>query len=318
MTTALLKLSFVAALGVGALMGCDTTSKPPPAPALSVPTMPGSGGTGAGSTPAEATVPHVYRYDLVLTFGVPKTRILFSVAVSDTSPGSVSFAKNVVLRGSNRADVGASVKAKVTMEGSTPKLDLETEISAVDANGRVVRASPHGAAVTPLGTTTVVLDTEEAGKEVRVTATPSIVAVDAAKPRTAPPWQLDVIVAEGPETSPTKASPLLLTLVNDAPVVASKSDNVPLTTTDAGASPRQSVGTRVKASARPHGGGLELDFDLELSAIENGAAGARVRKIRAHGPLLVPLDAPIVAFVGEEDGARYEVKLKAKTAPAPP
>jgi len=314
--TALPTLWIVAVFAGGAVMGCDTASKPPPAPALAVPALPGS--TGPGPTPPDAMSPHVYRYELVLTFGggvAPKTRMLFSVGVSEASPGSASFAKNVGVRGSDRADVGARVKAKITMEGSTPKLDLETEIYAVDLNGKALRLSPHGAAVTPLGTATVVLDTEEMGEEVRVTATPSIVAIDAGKPRSAPPWQLDVVVAEGPETSPTKAVPLLLTLVNDAPVVASKSDNVPLI---AGGAPRQSVGTRVKASARPHGAGLELDFDFELSAIENGTTGASIRKIRTHGPLLAPLDTPVVAFVGEEDGARYEVKLKAKTAPAQP
>lgn len=177
--------------------------------------------------------------------------------------------------------------------------------------------SARGAASTPLGASTVVIDSDDGGRKVLITATPKASSVATAGEEgrapapVTPPWRLDVVVVEGPATSPTKISPLLLTLTNDAPVVTTRSEMVPLSS-EPGATPRQSVGARVKASARPRGAGLEIDFDLEASAAEPSTAGVGVRRITAHGPVLAAFDTPVVAFVGEEDGARYEVRLTAK------
>lgn len=319
MNTGFLGFSILMALGGAALTACETKAAPSaPTPALGVPAMPAS---VARAAPADAAGAHFLRYDLVLAVSGgagASTRSTFSVDVSDASPGSVTFAKNVVVSGSSRADVGSNVKARVTMEGATPRLELEAEISGVDASGKIYRMSPRGAASTPLETPTVVIDSDEGGSKLRVTATP--VATTAPSTRetnkpaapVTPPWTLDVVVVEGPTTSPTKISPLHLVLTNDAPVVVNKSESVPLSTAGSGASARQTVGSRVKASARPHGAGLEIDFDLEVSAVEPSTSGTRVRKIRAHGPVLATFDTPAIAFVGEDDGARYEVRVTAK------
>lgn len=184
-------------------------------------------------------------------------------------------------------------------------------------SGGAGAVSARGAASTPLGASTVVIDSDDGGRKVLITATPKASSVATAGEEgrapapVTPPWRLDVVVVEGPATSPTKISPLLLTLTNDAPVVTTRSEMVPLSS-EPGATPRQSVGARVKASARPRGAGLEIDFrprGERRRAIDRRRWGPKDHRARPRARGLRHTGG---CFVGEEDGARYEVRLTAK------
>jgi len=299
------RLGFVLLLSTAFLGGCGKSSASASSPPYS--------SADAGREP------RVFHYDLVLwdAEGSPTTRTSFSLDVSEAAPGSVSLAKNVGIGGGNRADVGTTVTGRLTIEGDTPRLEIDAIISSVDGAGRVVRVTAHGAAVTPLGVATVVIDTVQDGKAYHLSATPTARPALGAKETdfARAPHAVDVKVTQTAGGAPTKTAALTLAIAGDTPAVATTRETVPLTSVSGRvAVARQDVGTRVKATAHPRAGGLDVDFDLELSAVEAGGAIALVRKIHAHGPLLVPFDQETTAFVGEEDGHRYEVTLTPRSS----
>jgi hypothetical protein len=231
------------------------------------------------------------------------------VAASDGASGAVSLGKNVMIGGSNRSDVGAKITWQVTMRGDTPVLDAVALINDVDvATGAVHRVIMKGAAPTPVGTSTVVVETTQDGKPYRLSATPTpAAALGAASP--SGKHALDVAISHAGGGGPVSKTQLNVVLDGDAPGVAKQHETVPLVVRDGGvATPRQDVGSRVKVVGHPRANGLELDFDLELSAIE-GTSPFVVRKIIAHGPVFAPFDQSTTAFTAEEDGHRYEVTV---------
>ena len=267
----------------------------------------------ADAAPAADAAPHTFHYDLVLasTEGSATTTASFSLDVSDVAPGSVSFARNVSVGAASRADVGAKVKGRITMQAGAPRLEVEVAVASVDAAGKVQHTTTQGAAVTPVGAATVVFDASEGGKQLRLTATPTAAASLGTPAADGPndKFVLDVAISHTGPGVPQKTSSLTLELAGNAPAVASASENLSLSAGDAGATARQDVGTRVKATGHVRGPNLEVDFDLEMSAIEPASPVARVRKILSHAQVIAPFDKATTAFAGEEDGHRYEVIL---------
>jgi hypothetical protein len=267
--------------------------------------------------PAAAQV-RALHYDLVLSTVEGKTTktASFSLDLSDATPGSVAFAKNVSLAGGSRADVGAKVKGRLTMQGDAPRLDVDAEITALDSTGKIRKASTHGGSATPLGTGTVVLEQTDGGMQFRLTATPTAGAP--AEPKTAETasdtYVLDVAVAHTGPGAPATPTALTLKLAGDAPAMAKSGESVPLSVGDAGASARQDVGTRVKATGHARGASLDVDFDFESSATETATPAARIRKITSRSAIIAPFDKPTTAFTGEEDGHRYTVTITPRRA----
>lgn len=292
-----------------ATAACDRTPSPATSSTLVVPPL-------ASSARAEAPTRNTYRYDLQLavTGGGATTASSFSVSVSETSPGSVSFARNALGAGGARYDVGVSVKARLTMSGAEPRLAVEAVISSLDASGKPFRTTVEGAAATPIDKTSAIIDAMEGGRHVILSATPAApidlgpsTSTTTAGPT--PTHALDVVLVEGPAAKPSKLTPLVLQLEGDAPAIAKKSESVPLTVSDGGvATPRQDTGVRVKTSARPRSAGLELDFDFEASVVE---APTSIRKMMLRGPFAVPFDKKTTLLVAEEDNHRYEVVVTA-------
>jgi hypothetical protein len=255
---------------------------------------------------------------LARTEGATTTRASFSLDLSDATPGAVTIAKNVSVSPTSRADVGAHVKARLSMQGTTPRLDVDVDISSADPTGKLRHATLQGAAPTPAGAATVLLDAKDNGAQVLLTATPSatITLEGAADPSSAA-YDLDVVVAHTGPGAPAKPTALTLKLLGDAPAIARVGESVPLSVGDAGATARQDVGTRVKVTGHGRGTSLELDFDLETSAVEQSSPAMRSRKIISRGHLVAPFDRETVAFSGEDDGHRYVVKLTPRRAKAP-
>lgn len=297
----------LAVLLVAGSGACSTPSSPPAA-TLTVPPMPRAGST---AEPAGATA-HAFHYDLVLaiTDGATTTKTPFTLDVSDQAPGSASFAKNVVIGKSARADVGATVKGKITMQADVPRLDVDAAISFADTAGTVHRAAAQGGAPTPPSVATTLLETTQDGRQLRLTATPTASAALGAESDGPPDaWTADVTIAQTRGGASVKTSTLSLSPAGDAPAVAKTLESVPLSVSDGGVSPRQDIGSRVKATGRRHANGVALDFDLELSAVEAGGSAVRIRKIHARGPLMAPWDRPTKAFSAEDEGHRYEVTI---------
>jgi hypothetical protein len=267
----------------------------------------------ASPPPAAAAAGRTVHYDLVLTAveGKTTTRASFSLDLSDSTPGSVWLMKNVSFAGGNRADVGAKVKGRLTMQGDVPRLDVDAEISALDSTGKIRKASNHGSAATPLGTATVILEATDGGVQLRLTATPTAGAPLEPKTTEAATdsYVLDVAVAHTGPGAPATPTALTLKLAGDTPAIAKTGESVPLSAGDAGASARQDVGTRVKATGHARGASLEVDLDLESSALETATPAARIRKIISHAAIVAPFDKSTTAFTAEEDGHRYTVTL---------
>jgi hypothetical protein len=265
------------------------------------------------AAPIADTAPHAFHYDLVLasTEGSATTTTSFSLDVSDAKPASVSFMKNVSIGAANRADLGVSVKGGVTLQGSEPRLEMEVAAALVDAAGKVQRTTGRGAAVTPIGATTVIFEASEGGKQLRLSAKASAAAPQGTAAVDGPntTFVLDVALSHTGPGVPSKTSALTLKLVGDAPATASATENVALSAGDAGATARQDVGTRVKASGHSRGSNLAVDFDLEMSAIEAATPLVRIRKIVSRAQVVAPFDKATTVFSGEEDGHRYEVTV---------
>jgi hypothetical protein len=288
----------------------DPQASPTPVTATATATVPPIATTAA---PAAAAPGRAFHYDLELSTieGKTTTRASFSLDLSDTTPASMTFAKNVALGGGARSDVGARVKGRLTMEGDAPRLDVDVEISALDSTGKIRKASNHGASVTPLGTATVILDQADNGLQFRLTATPTAGAP--LEPKTtesaSDSYVLDVTVAHTGTGAPAAPTALQLKLSGDTPAIAKAGQSVPLTAGDAGATQRQDVGTRVKATGHARGASLEVDLDFEASAIEPATPATRIRKITSRALLIAPFDKPTTALTAEEDGHRYTVTI---------
>jgi hypothetical protein len=271
--------------------------------------------SSAAPAPApSAAAPHVFRYELVLVGPASAAAARkFSMVVSDAAPGSVSVGKNVMISGGNRSDVGVKIHWQVTMRGDTPVLDVDAQISDVDATGKVHRVAMKGGAATPTGTSTLVVEATQDGQHYQLNATPTAVAA-LGGPEPSGKHVVDVAFAHAGGGGPSK-SQLDLTLEGDAAAVAKHTETVPLVVgSDGGiAVPRLDVGTRAKAVGHPRTRGLDLDLDLELSAVEAGAPLA-IRKIITHGPVFAPFDEATMAFATEEGGHRYEVTVTAHRA----
>jgi hypothetical protein len=295
--------SFVVALLVA--LGCDKGTEP----ARTAPAASTSASLSAPSVPAARG--RVVHYDLALTIseGASKSESAFSLDVAEGRAATVSLAKNVVIAANARSDVGTKVKAHLTMEGVVPKLELEAQISGVDAAGKVFRATPKGAAVTPFGKATTDIDATDRGRKIELRATPGAGADLGPDAKAEGGAVLDIVASHAGAGEP-KTTPLTLTLAGDTPVVASKIETTPLKVVDGGvASPRQDTGTRVKAKGEARNGGMELDFDAELSDIEPSTPAARIRKITASGRAPVPYDKPTTLLTAEEDGQRYTITV---------
>jgi hypothetical protein len=243
--------------------------------------------------------------------GKTTTRASFSLDLSDATPGSVWLGKNVSFAGGNRADVGARVKGRLTMQGDVPRLDVDAEISALDSTGKIRKASNHGSAATPLGTATVILEATDGGIQFRLTATPTAGAPLEPKTTEAATdsYVLDVAVAHTGPGAPATPTALTLKLAGDTPAIAKTGESVPLSAGDAGASARQDVGTRVKATGHARGASLDVDLDLESSALETATPAARIRKIISRSAIIAPFDKPTTAFTAEDDGHHYTVTI---------
>jgi hypothetical protein len=277
----------------------------------------------SSAQPAVLTLPttgasaKVFHYDLAITG--PTETVKVTLDASDASTGSVSFGKNVMLGAGTRSDVGSTVKGKVTMQaaGDIPVLDLDATIGSVDpATNKVLKAALKGSAPTPLGQSTVVINTTQDGKTYKITATPSSLmgVVGSVEPPGAT-YVVDVGVTYLAGNAPSKKTSLSFNMTAETPAVAKQSENVPLQVVDGSvAVARQDTGTRVKAVAHPHTSGLELDFDLELSAAESAPLGVSIRKITSRGPVLAPFDKPTTAFSAEDNGNRYEVTITPRRA----
>jgi hypothetical protein len=279
-----------------AALGCNSPSEPAPA------------APSAPSAPAAITAKvHAFHYDVVVTTteGTAKSETKFSLDLADGKEGSASVAKNIIIGANARSDVGTKVKAKLTMEGEVPKLELDVAMSAVDAAGKVYRLTPKGAAATPLGKATTIIAADESGKHIELSATPSASTELGAEAKLAGAAAFDVTASAGAES---KA--LSLSLAGDAPVVANQRETKPLVVGDGGAvvTPRQDTGTRVKVSAfAPRADGIALDFDIEISAVEPATPAARIRKIMASGRAFVPYEKEAKLFTADEDGQRYSI-----------
>jgi hypothetical protein len=310
-----------------AFLGCkpetDTTKPSPsaavsssasPVASLTAPTAQPSPSSSSSPSSSGTAEPKVFHYDLVIAG--PET-IKVSLDASDAATGSVSFGKNVVLGSGNRSDVGSTIKGKVTMQGDIPVLDLDATIGSVDAAiNKVQKASLKGSAPTPLGQSTVVIDTTQDGKAYKITATPA--AATAAAIGTPSPggnFVVDVGVTYLTGSAPAKKTSLSFNMAAETPATAKQGESVPLVVADGGvAIPRQDTGTRVKAVAHPHTNGLALDFDLELSGTETATLGMSIRRITVRGPVLAAFDKPTTAFSADDNGHRYEVTVTPRRA----
>lgn len=324
------KLSFVVPglLFISACTPSETTPSTTTAPASSASTASAaSAASPASSAPAEAAA-HAFHYDFALTIteGTTTQKTSFTLDVSDRMPGWASVAKNTPIGpaavaiadggrpnfGIARADVGTSVKAKLTMEGDVPHLDLDANISSLDTKGAVHRSSNKVNANTPVGTSVTLFDKTEEGRKYVLTATATAAAsLGAPAPSGAGASQIDVVVTETGGGGAPKTTPLTLALMADTPATANSIQTIPLSVTDGGVSPRQDTGTRVKATAHPRASGLDLEFDLEMTSGEPGPAAMTIRKLTARGPVPATYEKPTKAFVAEDDGRRYEVTLTA-------
>ncbi len=298
---------------------CNTTpSSEAPTSGSASPAVPSSkvvpSGPAASALSSPTSAARAFHYDLVLhtTDGKTTARAAFSVDLSDTTLGSVSFAKNVSFVGGSRADVGTKVKCRLTMQGDVPQLDVEAETSVLDATGKIRKASSHGTTPTPVGTATVLLESSDGGMQFKLSATPTASAPLEPKATEAPgaAYVVDVSIAHTGDGAAAAPTTLTLNLSGDAPAIAKAGANVALVVGDAGvSSARQDVGSRMKATGHARGTSLDLDFDFESSAIESATPSARIRKMTAHGALVAPFDKPTTAFTGEEDGHRYTVTV---------
>jgi hypothetical protein len=296
------------AASILSIAGCDTKTSA---------TSPSSASATVSAIPsasAATATAQAFHYDLLLTVteGSTTTKTALSVDASESVPGEVSFGKNVVIGGGNaRSDVGTRIKAKVTMEGSVPRLAVEMSHSGLDPKGAVYKVSLNGAAATPLGNTTNVIDAGVEGRKVVLSATPSA-ALDlgAAAPSTS--LSLDVAIAQTGAT--TKNTALSLAVTGDTPALAKTGESVPLGVGPDGGigTPRQDTGSRVKTTARAHANGAVLEMDLEVSAAEGTSGPAVIRKLRMHGPVAVMFDKPTKIFTADDNGQRYEVTATAK------
>jgi hypothetical protein len=264
--------------------------------------------------PSSAASAHAFRYELVLsgTEGSTTTRSVFVLDVSEGAPASINFGKNVRMGSThNRSDVGTILKPRLTFDSGTPRLDVEANVSWIDAAGKGHRLKTEGGAQTPPGTSAAIFDTVQDGRQLRLTATAKPVALgggDGAEGSTPAKdgYVADVVLSHSDGITTAKESNLKLSLAGEASANAQTSESLTLGDADAGPVPHQTIGTRVKASARPRGAGVALDLYFEVSGLEPNAV---VRKIIVQGPLFAPLDKPTVAFTGEEDGHGYTVTV---------
>jgi hypothetical protein len=252
-------------------------------------------------------------YDLVLTTteGTATSRVAFSLDLSDASPGTVVLGKNVTFAGNGRADVGTKVKGRLTMQGDAPRLEVDAEIAALDSTNKLRKVLGQGGSSTPLGTSTVLLDSTDNGIQFRLTGTPTMSAPPESKTAEPPSdtYVLEVTAVHTGQGAPATPTVLTLKLAGDTPAIAKAMESVSLVQGDAGASPRQDVGTRVKATGYARGGSLDLDLDLEWSAMESAVPATRVRKLTSRAAIAAPFDRPTTAFTAEEDGHRYTVTV---------
>jgi hypothetical protein len=65
----------------------------------------------------------------------------------------------------------------------------------------------------------------------------------------------------------------------------------------------------VKARGHARGDVLELLVEIEISALEQSAPAARIRKIVSRGPVNAPLERPTTAFTAEDEGQKYELTI---------
>ena len=314
MTPALAAL-LVAAL-IAALVACSTPasapSGAPAAPSAAPLVVP-----PAGSAPATPAPAHAFRYELVLTGteGTTTTRSSFALDVSDEAPSSIRFGKNVRIGNTNnRSDVGMTLKSRLTYESGTPRLDVEANVGWIDAAGKGHHYKTEGGARTPPGDTATIFDATQEGRQLRLTATPKPLPSmgTAGEGPVKDAYIAEVALSHSEGITTAKASTLSLSLTGGAVAVAKTVDTIPLSVSDAGVMPRIDIGTRVKASAHPHGTGVVLDLDLEVSGVE---PNAETRKITLHGPFFAPLDSATTAFSAEEDGHRYVVTITLRRAP---
>lgn len=299
-------LSVLLCLTIGFSLGCDKASEPAPVAPMT------SATAGLAASAAPTVVRRAFHYDFVLTIteGATKTNSRFSLELAEGKGGAVNLGKNVMLSSNARSDMGSRLKANLTMEGDTPKLDVATEISGPDAVTKIFRASPKGAAATPLGKATTVIDATENGRHIELSATATAAADLGEDAKAAGGTALDITGTHTGGTEP-KTVPLSLTINGDQPAVANKTESRPLQVVDGGVgAPRQDTGTRVKVKgAEAHANGMAFDYEIEVSDVEPANPALRIRKITASGRANVPYDKPTSLLSAEEDAQQYGISV---------
>lgn len=175
---------------------------PPPPPPPQLPSSAPPAGQGAlGPIPGHHMGPphafgdeQVYRFDFVLTPKDPKDASLtptsFSVSIADHQSGEVMIGKNVPLGtaaapapgdknvhtgGSPRMDVGLKVKAHPNSIGGSSDIlvDVDLELSAVEAGGAVRKLTSHGVVVATPGKASPVVSLDDDKRHYDLVVTPT-------------------------------------------------------------------------------------------------------------------------------------------------